>query len=108
MNTHQINEAWVPSETEPSENATSKHEAVLPPKLTAKWRQEHRRRSAELKKALIKDSPGAAADERLVYRMAANDAILAEVLADSQLQLTQRINLLIDFPVFVSPGRSKT
>lgn len=83
-------DAPVPPDTDSSDSAVRD--------LTTEWRTEHKKRSGQLADELIKDAPGASADERLVLRLAAHDGVLSEVLGEAQLQLGRRIESLVEFP----------
>lgn len=65
-------------------------------KLSVKWRSEHASRTAALEKELLQERPGATRDERLLVHLSAHDAVLADRLAEAELQLSERLIALVD------------
>jgi hypothetical protein len=66
--------------------------------LSAKWRDDHAARTAALEKELLEERPGATRDERLLVHLVAHDAVLSDRLADTEVQISERLGVLIDNP----------
>lgn len=64
--------------------------------LSARWRQVHRLHAQKISRRLLKERPQVTADERVVLDLAAHDAALAQVLADVQVELANRVRVLLD------------
>lgn len=62
------------------------------------WDAAHRQRVRQLTAELLRDSPNAGADEKLLARMAAAEAALFERLEVLQVQLAERAVLMVDQP----------
>lgn len=65
------------------------------------WDAAHEKRVGQLTAELLRDSPDAGADEKLLVRLAAAEAALFERLEVLQVQLAERAVLLIDAPSHV-------
>ena len=66
---------------------------------SAAWSQKHEARVAELGRELLGDEGEACPDQRLLVRLAAIEAALAEQMAELQVQILGRVSLLVDSPV---------
>jgi len=65
-------------------------------RLSARWRDNHAKRTVEIEAELLKDRPGATCDERTLLHLAAHDAALCDRLAEAELQVSERLVALVD------------
>lgn len=70
-------------------------------RLNAHWRKEHRRATRKLEKSLIDSHHGATSAEKVLLKLGAHDAALAELLSDAQLLLAKRLQTFVDSPTQV-------
>jgi hypothetical protein len=64
--------------------------------LSATWREEHAKRTAALEKELLEEHCGAGRAERLLLHLASHDASLSDRLADTEVQLAERLAAMVD------------
>jgi hypothetical protein len=64
----------------------------------AAWHDRYKKRAAEVEQQLVADAGQIGADHRLLLRLAAGEAVLAEKLGDLQAQLIERAIALVDKP----------
>lgn len=69
--------------------------------LNTRWRKEHRRAVRKLEKSFIDSHAGASGAEKVLLKLGAHDAALAELLSDAQLLLAKRLQALVDSPAQV-------
>ena len=65
------------------------------------WQREHSRRARAYESQLLKESPQASADEKLLLHLASHDAALCETLGEAEVQLCKRVTTLVDNPKVV-------
>ncbi len=65
------------------------------------WETAHQQRIVQLTAELLRDSPHAADDEKLLVRLAAAEVALFERLEVLELQLAERAVLMVDQPTHV-------
>jgi hypothetical protein len=60
------------------------------------WQKEHSKRARAYESELLKQSPQASADEKMLLNLASNDAALCEALSEVEVQLCKRAAMLVD------------
>lgn len=87
-----------PADGEPPSDTPEQTTDAAIAALSKRWQKSHERDARKREKALLKDAPGARADERAILAAAARDLSLGEDLMRAQAQLCARMNALIDSP----------
>lgn len=64
--------------------------------ISKRWSEAHKKRITEAAAILDADSPGGAADERMILKLAATASLTAELIDDAALQLAERLKCTMD------------
>lgn len=96
-------ENWKPPEEQAEEAARvqAEHEGHVEA-LNRHWRGAHRKRTRAIERQLMSALPNATAVDKVLVKLAAHDAAVAELVGDAQVLLASRVVALVDNPKSVA------
>jgi hypothetical protein len=95
-NSHVSNEDWDQEEMAKQQQSQANETIRFVARLSDDWQKEHEVKTKKVEEQLLQQYRQASADETVLLHIAAHDAVLSSLLAESETQVAKRLRVMID------------